>query len=368
MRWMLCLVLVAVFMMGNLPVFAQANILLNGDMEAGFSAEAGMTGVPLHWAFFQVGGSLDADRESHYVVSPSSSWVMRSKYASWTAGGRQTVAVTPGAVYRLTVQAFLWTCNDDQWSCIPNNAPRFSHQESNGRVKIGLDPNGGIDPLSTAIVWSPWAQPWDAFQTLSVEAAAVSGFMSVFLLAESGGAMAFNEVYWDNASLFSTGETAAPTSGGETVAAIAAPQVAAPPPIENTVPFVSAQQARPDGSVVHRVQQGDTFLSILVAYTDFGISKELVLQLNNWRFEPQYINIGDEIIILPPGSVDPTSGALLNLPNVSNTASSPAAADPAPVAEAPPAQAPSAAASLRVLSAAEVQALLPLEPIAPFLP
>ncbi|HLA43170.1 MAG TPA: hypothetical protein VJZ27_07035, partial [Aggregatilineales bacterium] len=199
------------------------NLLVNGNMEGGFAARDGVSGVPLGWAFFIISGALDADRQAFapYAFSPPTFWAMRSSFGSWTAGGRQTVAVQQGQNYRLGAHAFIWTCNDPQWSCIPSDAPRFSNTESGARVKIGIDPNGGFDPLSTAIIWSAWIQPWNSYTGITVEAQAISGQMSVFLLAESGSAMAFNEVYWDDITLSPFGGTVAgqvPATAGQSAA------------------------------------------------------------------------------------------------------------------------------------------------------
>lgn len=98
------------------------------------------------------------------------------------------------------------------------------------------------------------------------------------------------------------------------------PPTATPLPTATPIPlapFVSPQSARPDGSVVHVVQYGDTLDGIIFAYSSQGISITIddLSRFNNWRFKPQYIFVGDEIIILPPGSVDPNTGQLLVLPS-----------------------------------------------------
>lgn len=81
------------------------------------------------------------------------------------------------------------------------------------------------------------------------------------------------------------------------------------------IQIVEPQAPQPDGSIVHEVRQGDTFEGILIAYADLGVTVEDLLVYNNWRFEPQFIFVGDLIIILPPGSVDPTTGAVLDVPS-----------------------------------------------------
>jgi hypothetical protein len=65
--------------------------------------------------------------------------------------------------------------------------------------------------------------------------------------------------------------------------------------------------------VVHVVGEGDTFLSIAVAYREVATRDE-ILAINEWEAPPGIITIGQEIKILPPGSVDPDTGRLLNQP------------------------------------------------------
>jgi hypothetical protein len=349
------------------------NLLVNGHMEGGFSERDGVTGVPLGWAFYQIAGSPEADRQEFapYSYSSPTFWVIRSAYQTWIAGGMQTVQVTPGITYRFGVYAFIWTCNDSAYYCTEAERPRYSHTESNARVRVGIDPNGGVDPNSANVAWGPWVQPFDQYQGLTVDATAASSNLTVFMQGDSGQAMAFNEIYWDSATLVPV--TATPAAANNPV--IAAPGNSAPPPVSPSefVPFVNPQQARPDGSVVHLVQAGDTFLSILVAYTDLGISREGVMALNGWRWEPDYINIGDEIIILPPGSVDPSSGQILNsgaavVPAQPQTEQ--AATVPEQAAVAPPVAETNTqpAASLRTIPEADIATVPAVESITAFLP
>lgn len=76
-------------------------------------------------------------------------------------------------------------------------------------------------------------------------------------------------------------------------------------------PFVDPQPPRSDGSIVHIVQLGDTLDGIVFAYTRYSVTREQLLERNGWRFEPQILVVGEEIIVLPPGSVDPTTGDLI---------------------------------------------------------
>ncbi len=74
---------------------------------------------------------------------------------------------------------------------------------------------------------------------------------------------------------------------------------------------VEPQPPRPDGSLVHVVQFGDTLDTILIAYAKYNVTIEDLIVYNGWRFRPQFIFVGDEIIILPPGALDPDTGELI---------------------------------------------------------
>lgn len=133
-------------------------------------------------------------------------------------------------------------------------------------------------------------------------------------------------------------------------------------------PVVPPQEPGPDGGLVHVVQFGDTLDGILNAYINLGVTMESLLELNGWRFRPQFIYPDDQIIILPPGSVEPGDG----LPVPEGAAAPP---QPTPVPESDESQTqpesnPQADAApppqAVVLTADEISAMSALEPVAPF--
>lgn len=332
--------------------YGQANLILNPSFDQGGSGRAGINGpVPTNWELWVAGGiQIDSDMDSYFshMRTPPSSWLIRRPFAEFTAAGYQRVTVEANKNYTLTAHAYIWTCaNENGASCIRGDGTGFSQPESGAVVKVGIDPNGGSDPNAASVIWSPTIAPHpdhpkDAripFTAVSVTAKATGTTMTVFLHYTATKAMYFGEVHWDDVSLVTT--DAQPTSGGT---AVPGNPTAVPPPAAE-VPFVTAQQARPDGSIVHTVVAGDTISSILFAYRDFTVTREDLMEYNNWRFEPQFITVGQEIVILPPGSIDPATGQIVS-------GAAPAAATPEPTPDTaaaqstnPPVTTPDAAAT-----------------------
>ena len=144
-------------------------------------------------------------------------------------------------------------------------------------------------------------------------------------------------------------------------------------------PRVFPQEPGPDGGLVHVVRFGDTLQSIMAAYASYGITLERLQELNGWRFPPQFIYVDEQIIILPPGSVEPGSG--LPVP-ASAAPAAPAATAPAesvasdggsvtvgggPAPAAADGPAPEESQLLR-LTAEQIAGIQPVEVVAPFLP
>jgi len=189
---------------------------------------------------------------------------------------------------------WVYTCNNTSNSCvIPDPPYRKSDTAAGASLKIGIDPTGGTDPNSAAIKWSAPTAPYDQWAEMTTSATAEGDTVTVFLYMTQSAAMALNHVYWDQISLVKT-----------TVIPDATPTAA-------EVPFVVAQNVRPDGSIIHIVQPGDTLSSIAYAYRDYSVTTESIARLNNLQPNQRFIQLNQELVILPPGSVDPATGQLL---------------------------------------------------------
>lgn len=303
------------------PQSAQAqgtNLIGNPQMNVPYYGIGAKGQVPSSWTAWANGEAPVSDYHQfveEYRSAPSS-WVQRCAYLTCTAGGYQTVGVEQGKMYRFTIYAFLWTCkNENPGDPCRDADGRWADQDSGAKVRVGFDPTGGTDPNSANVLWGGYSQPWVAYGAVSADITAESNNITVFTYWTQSVSMQFNEVYWDDASLVEISE-GAPLNGGVTEDGTEVP----PPPAY--VPFVDPQSARPDGSIVHVVGDGDTFSSIYVAYRDY-VTRDQILEYNGWDLPPAIITLGQEIIILPAGSVDPTTGQLINAPNTNTSAPTP---------------------------------------------
>ena len=273
------------------------NLLVNGSLERPYYGQGAPTRTgPNGWMLWIGGGAPNAlpHNEQPRLRDGEVAWKIEQSGAVFTAAGYQRVEGLQ-AGESLTARAYGWvfTCNDTQTRCAITEAPYTRSDASAGvSLKIGIDPTGGTDPNSAAIQWSAGIAPYDQWGEMTVTATVQDEAATVFLYMTQSAGLAINEVYWDQASLVRTSED----DGGD-----------------NSVPFVAPQGVRPDGSIVHVVQEGDTLSSIAFAYNkDYGVTVVSIADLNdNIKPNTRFLQIGQEIMILPPGSVDPQTGRLL---------------------------------------------------------
>jgi LysM repeat protein len=162
---------------------------------------------------------------------------------------------------------------------------------------------------------------------MNVSATATGDAVTLFLYATQQWPSDINNAYWDDASLSigGAGGAAAGAPGSAPVATVAPP---------SSVGFVTPQDARDDGSIVHTVQSGDTVDSIAVAY---GVTRANIIELNN-LVDARIIQIGQQLIVKGAGASAEAT------PEVeSESEGEPAAEDEA--GEAPADEAPAEAAA-----------------------
>lgn len=281
------------------PISAQddssPNLLVNGSLERPYYGQGAATRtVPQGWNLWVGAGAPEAfpHTDRVQVLDGEVSWNIKQGYVAFTAVAYQTVSgLNAGDVLKMIAFGWVYTCNDTENSCIIAEAPyRRSDAAAGASLRVGIDPAGGTDPNAASVKWSATSAPYDQWAEMSVIAEAEGSSVTVFLYMTQASGLALNNVYWDNASLIRTEE-------GTTVA------------VDQFAPFVSPQGVRPDGSIVHIVQSGDTLSSIAYAYSRYAVTIESIAALNEgMKPNTRFLQLGQEIMILPPGSVDPVTG------------------------------------------------------------
>ncbi len=123
-------------------------------------------------------------------------------FSTFRGGAYQVVGnVSPGARYRFEAWTMVWSCHFNSEKDAGNCAGALSGNPSLMRVRIGIDPKGGTDPFSGAIVWSGVHEPVDNWQLLQVETVAQSANITVFVDSNPEFRNRNNNVYVDDASL-----------------------------------------------------------------------------------------------------------------------------------------------------------------------
>jgi LysM repeat protein len=323
MRQVWFMALVFILAVAVLPAQAQDNLLTNGSMEedeAPYQGKGrGNLTVPQGWdiwlgqgeiaegQFYNRGDKVYAFPHAGPEPQPAS-----GRYAANIDGGYiqfnaalfQSASVAPGTALRAEAKSYVQSCNfGDAVKCA-------STAEFGSETRIGIDPNGGNDPNSGDIIWSSWTRPHDTWKAQSVEVTATGGAVTVFLYATQGAPTNRNMVYWDDAELTIGGSGGSNAEGdgdegdgdeGDDDDDDGGQQVQAPAPPPNVVPFVSAQSARGDGSIVHTVREGETIDSIAVAY---GTSRNEILALNPNLQSARFIQIGQRLTIREVSETD----------------------------------------------------------------
>lgn len=127
------------------------------------------------------------------VASGTASQCWFTSWGTHTGGIYRRVANLPvGArlCFGLQVQA---------WSRIKAGDPRKS--DGKYRIKLGIDPYGGLDPESQDIVWCDAVEPYDAFEALEVDAIMRSDRATLYVWGQAEWAACNNDAYVDDAEV-----------------------------------------------------------------------------------------------------------------------------------------------------------------------
>jgi hypothetical protein len=118
-------------------------------------------------------------------------------FGMFKAGVQQSVLNVPvGSHLQFSAHGQAWSC--EEFSMCADGS---SVNPSNMFMRVGIDPKGGTDPFSNAIIWSAYFNPLDQYQIACVEATSEAEVVTVYLWASPDGPRQNQDVYWDDASL-----------------------------------------------------------------------------------------------------------------------------------------------------------------------
>jgi LysM repeat protein len=297
----LALLLLAVLALTSAPlmVSAQTNLLQDPSFEGPYVGRGRPDlNTPSAWPIWIADGPHNFDWQNRAdkvtavphnngpeVHSGGNSLNIDGGFVTYTAAVYQQVAVPPNTPLTGSAWARIKTCNIG-----PDSDNCGSAVESGAFVKVGIDPNGGTDPNSGSIVWSANFGPHDNYMQGTVTATSVGPTATLFIYTTQNSPAQLNRAWFDDAVL---------TTGG---AGGSAPGQAPPPtavPVFPTAFVAFVQPPRPDGSIVHVVQPGDTMTGISSGY---GVPIDTIMQLNGLRSN-RFIFVGQELLIKPaPGA------------------------------------------------------------------
>ena len=175
--------------MAGQPALAQdanPNLLVNGSLEQPYYGQGAPTRTaPSGWSIWLGAGAPEAfpHNDKVQVLEGEVSWNVKQGYTAFTAAGYQRVSgLAAGQGVKLTAYGWVYTCNDTTTSCVIADPPyRRSDTAAGASLKVGIDPNGGTDPLAASVVWSAAAAPYDQWAELSATASAAGDSVTVFL-------------------------------------------------------------------------------------------------------------------------------------------------------------------------------------------
>lgn len=233
--------------------------------------------------------------------------------------------VKPGSRIKFTIQASVWSTNDDSLTS--------TRPSSDIKLKVGIDPMGGNEgkasPLNGQVVWSADQDAKDKYVMFSAEVEARSSTVIVYTYATMKDPVKHNEIYWDDAKIEISApqlqgtamDSAQASASGLQAGAAPAPQgseraltssagvtstnattttavAAAPQPA--TVPLTGSTGKK------YTVQAGDTLSSIALENLpnlDYTAALDKIRKLNN--LQGDILAIG-QVLLLEPASATPT--------------------------------------------------------------
>lgn len=206
MRKVMSIVLLVFLVACSRPFFIQQSISLvkNGSFEGQFIEQgAPELKVPEHWiAWWDSRATRPEYKPATTQVDPRRIH-SGNKAAQWFNNFAVHTAGLYQVVNNITIQE---TLRFEVWiQAFSSGKDDFTQSNGRYRMRIGIDPYGGINPESPDVVWSNEGhavQPYDAYHLISVETPAKSDRCTVFIWGQAEWPVKHNNGFADDAVLY----------------------------------------------------------------------------------------------------------------------------------------------------------------------
>lgn len=145
--------------------------------------------VPEGWTPWVTMGNPAFVIDDHGSLPGAPAQIIWSEWGTWTAGLYQQVEVTPGHRYIANIQ----------W--VPLSVPAAPPNQPLIQRRVGIDPTGGVDPLSSAVVWGPSVWLEEKIPDLRVGAVAQAPAVTVYVWTHHGQSYGQDQVFLDAVTL-----------------------------------------------------------------------------------------------------------------------------------------------------------------------
>jgi YVTN family beta-propeller protein len=209
---------------------ALAALILNGDFEGDFYVY-GSGQVAQYWVPYSlVSGSPQFLRSTQYPHSGAGSQQIWSDNVPWYAGIQQTTVVasaSSGAVHiqagnQYTVHVWVYSIYGGANSAVQND--KISK-------RVGIHPAGGISPLSSEVVWTPWHGQDKVWTQINAAVTATGNRLTVFIEASDPSSGGQDQFYIDDVWLEEEGAATPTRTPTGTPVPTATPIPTATPPV-----------------------------------------------------------------------------------------------------------------------------------------
>jgi YVTN family beta-propeller protein len=233
---------------------ALAALILNGDFEGDFYVY-GSGQVAEYWVPYSlVSGSPQFLRSTLHPHQGAASQQVWSDNVPWYAGIQQTTVVASASTGAAHIQAGKkYTVHVWVYSIYGGAGSAVQNDKINKRV--GIHPSGGVTPLSSEVVWTPWFGQDKVWTQINCAVTATGNRLTVFIEASDPSSGGQDQLYIDDVWLEEEG-AGTPTPTATTTPVATATPVATPTPVvgvRQTIPV----GAQPQGVAV--VPQMDRF-------------------------------------------------------------------------------------------------------------